>query len=372
MNIIFKTVRLVRFRSFLHETIIHFDDAGPGLYFLKGKNLQYPDLGSNDAGKSTIIDALNWCLYGKTVKGLKNPDIIPWSGKGQTLVEVILSVDKKEYSVVRTAGPNTLTLDGKEIAQAYLQTLLIINQEIVPYTIIMGQREPLFFDLSPSRKLEVFSETLNLSRWDERSEHAKNMVEGLEEEIRISTQESDLHIREVENLQKNIISMKQKSQEWEDKRQDVLAGKDQDLKVLKNRIDSVSMELDVADLKLDRAETEIKAINLENLLETVQEASSKVKSIENKISIALSWKKEFESNMERLSHGNCPTCSQTISKMWAKNLSKETKEKVAKLGIQELENSLLLAWEDFNKCSESYENNKKSVPEFMKEASEAR
>ena len=194
MHLQFESIRIERFRSFIGEATLSFNSQGPGLYFLKGKNKSLSRIGSNGAGKSTVINALMWCLYGKTIHGLKNPDIVPWTGKGTTIVEVTIKVDKSRHVIRRTVSPNLLSIDGKEAGQEYVSKLIGIPFEIIPYTIVLGQRMPLFFDLTAGEKLKLFSETLNLDRWENRSAHASQMVVQLENEIRSSESLSLIHI----------------------------------------------------------------------------------------------------------------------------------------------------------------------------------
>src|ERR1700677_713562 len=102
-------VELENFRSYRgpHKFEIPVD---PGLYLITGKNEVEPRLGPNGVGKSTLLDAIYWCLYGKTTRGLKAGDVIAW-GQTQCSVTVYLTVSDKAIKITRTQSPNSLTLD---------------------------------------------------------------------------------------------------------------------------------------------------------------------------------------------------------------------------------------------------------------------
>src|SRR6516164_10253421 len=64
----FKYVELYNFKSYRGTHKFTFPQD-PGLYLITGKNLIQPRLGSNGVGKSTLLDAIFWALYGRTPRG---------------------------------------------------------------------------------------------------------------------------------------------------------------------------------------------------------------------------------------------------------------------------------------------------------------
>lgn len=320
MHLQFKSITLNRFRSFLNEATLHFDHAGPGLYFLKGKNNSSSTLGSNGAGKSTIVDGLLWCLYGKTVQGLKNPDIIPWTGKGKTYVEVTLKIDKDVNVIKRTVNPNLLTLNGKEVGQDYIDNLIAIPFEIILYTIILGQRKPLFFDLTASEKLKLFFEVLQLDRWEVRSAHASELTKNLEKEIATKQSELDASLNALEQASSDFTSLKQQSSVWEAERADKLANAEDDRKLLQHNIDNVMNERDTADLKLERAETELRASPIETLRKQYNVALNEIVKFEEVLKTAVRSKARYDAELISVEESICPTCHQETNKELTKKL----------------------------------------------------
>ena len=71
-----------------------------GLVLIQGENADEPSAKSNGAGKSTIPDALCWCLFGNTARGLSGDDIIR-KGAKKARVQVTLETDGHRYLVQR-------------------------------------------------------------------------------------------------------------------------------------------------------------------------------------------------------------------------------------------------------------------------------
>lgn len=329
MNLTFKSIDIERFRSFSDKATFSFDSAGYGLYFLKGKNQFSSALGSNGAGKSSIVDALLWCLYGKTVAGLRNPDIIPWSGKGTTQVQVNIRVDKTVHAIRRTAGPNLLTIDGAEAGQEYVDKLIGIPFEIIPYTIILGQKQPLFFDLTASEKLKLFSEVLNLERWELRSNHASELAKSLESEIGSKQIELEACLNAHSQAISDFDSLKLQSTEWEAKRAEQLANAEETKKLLQKQITGVQNERDSADLLLDRALTELKAFEpiFTKLNKEEKDLSIQIYGAENQRTQIITRIGGWIEQKAAFKNKKCPTCNQPVHD--AKERVKELEEKIS-------------------------------------------
>jgi DNA repair exonuclease SbcCD ATPase subunit len=81
------------------QQIIHLDNQG--LVRIEGKNLDDPSAESNMAGKSSILEALVWVLYGRTIRGLKHDEIIHSGSKTGCSVSLLFNKDKVCYMVRR-------------------------------------------------------------------------------------------------------------------------------------------------------------------------------------------------------------------------------------------------------------------------------
>ena len=95
----FTTLSVQNFLS-IKEAKIDLNDRG--LVLIEGINEDDPSAKSNGAGKSSIVDALCWCLYGKTARGVSSDAVVNRKTKKNCCVSVLIQDGEDEYLVVRS------------------------------------------------------------------------------------------------------------------------------------------------------------------------------------------------------------------------------------------------------------------------------
>ncbi len=177
-------VVLTNFRSYYGTHVFELPTAA-GLYNLTGRNLVNPALGANASGKSTLLDAIYWCVYGRTTRGLKAGDVVAW-GERSCSVEVTLNVGGLQWVICRSQNPNMLTWAEGGLAhntdQATIERYLRLGPEAFLYSVILPQFGASFFDLTPAAKLTLFSDIMGLDYWLERSQAAADKTKELDNE----------------------------------------------------------------------------------------------------------------------------------------------------------------------------------------------
>lgn len=239
------------FKSFETKQIVRFDDLGSGVIFLQGVNERDERLESNGAGKSSIWHALSWCIYGKTCANVRTPAIKPWSGTKKTRVAFWFSENGKKRKLVRTAAPNSLRLDGKDISQDEVVKLFGMSFELFHNTVVLGQGRPLFFDLTPQKKMEMFTEVLSLEKWDTRSASAASLVSKLSED--------DAHLRHrvmhsqmlIDKFTDMLRAAKEKVNSWSAVKSERVSELEAECQKLDSAASGLKGQLAKAELKLD-------------------------------------------------------------------------------------------------------------------------
>ena len=76
-------------------------------------------IGANGSGKSTVLDALTFGLFGKAFRKIPKTALINSINKKKTVVEVEFSIGRKQYKVMRSIKPNKfeIYLNGSLIHQ---------------------------------------------------------------------------------------------------------------------------------------------------------------------------------------------------------------------------------------------------------------
>lgn len=311
-DLIFERLTLDRFRSFDEPVTVDFKNLGSGLHYLRGINEDNPRLEANGAGKSSLWDGLLWTLYGRTSAGLKNTDIAPWNGAKDTRGILDFSINDQEHRIERRANPNGLLLDGRDVAQPAIDKLIGFSFAVMTHALIFGQGRPLLFDLEPKRKLELFDEVLNLSRWLIRSERAgKTVIKRQQIETRL---ESDIDSveREQDGLEAQRRDLQVHSKRWEAERQGRIRDTEQKLEQWRRRCDVLRDHRDKADLALDDAGTALKFLrtDIKKAEHRLDQITTRVNACQVKVAVAFGEIKRLE-KMLRM-EGDCPECGQPI------------------------------------------------------------
>lgn len=315
-HIEYNTLIIKGFKTFTGDPVrINLAGGAPGFKFVRGRNEFEPELGSNGAAKSSLFDALCWCLYGRTIKNLRNPDVVPWSGKGYPDVACYVYVGKDCKVVRRFMHPkNTLTLDGVEASQDNIDRLTM-PFEVFRHAVLFGQRQPLYFDLSPKEKMEVLSLALNLDRWESRSDAARDRAGEVSrdlEEARQELSEADSRLGQVETLLKQAEA---RATGWEQEQKEEAKSRAAQRTELEGRAKGLLARKDEAELALDSAGTELKALE-RNLKELAAERDTANQAF-TRAKLALENDERSIENLEREIEGladaeECPTCGQNL------------------------------------------------------------
>ena len=330
MNIEFEKLKIQGFKSFVGEpSTIYLND--PGLHFVRGINKNQPRLGSNGAGKSSLWGALSWVLWGKTAEGLKNPDIAPWYSKQKTNVELQLKINDNVKTISRSISPNQLLLNGQPASPEAIEDLLQMDYSVFTNTILLGQSQPLFFDLQPRDKMQLFSDVLKLDRWEERSAAASKRVASLQ-----STR-SGLQ-QDLAGLNRSLIELESireatelKRTRWEQEQAEKAKDRTAELEKCKADLAPLQNKLDKADLAYDGAATEAQALQNEVQIAT----DTLVKAQANHTREQLKWERarddlaEAKNDLAEFAKAKvCPTCGQSIKQADIKTHKSELNAKI--------------------------------------------
>ena len=199
MNIQPISLTIEGFRSFGKEQVFKFPTT-PGLCALQGANEAEPEMGSNGSGKSSIWEALYYCLYGKSTMGLSSKDLQNWNEKVRLKVRFDFLANGAPAFISRTPKPVMMTalMTGgieKQVSQQELDAWLGMSGDVFVQAVLAGQFTNLFLDLAPIEKLKFVSALADLTRWERYKDladrkHAMIISKKAKEEMSISSLEA--------------------------------------------------------------------------------------------------------------------------------------------------------------------------------------
>jgi len=201
------------------QDFFSFDNVS--IRFTKGMTLitGYDELGkdSNGCGKSTILNAVCWALFGRTLKGVQGQDVIRWGCKNCKII-LILEGEGHTYEITRSLNnlsfkiDNTLVRGHHRDIQSSIETAFKTNFALFIRSTAFSQSQVEFLGAAgDAEKKKLFKEILSLSRLDKAYDKIKvqydlqsGRAERLEGELEaINWQRNNLgeKIRSTEELQ---------------------------------------------------------------------------------------------------------------------------------------------------------------------------
>ena len=281
---------------------VNFSNYG-NVVVIKGKNLDVsPDENdekhsSNGVGKSSIIDAIVYGLFGKTVKNpskIKQSDVI----NNQVGKNLEVEVAWDDYRVLRTRKPDSLrlwkssngvwddtteiTLGGMPATQKEIENILGLNYEtFINIVVFTDDSTSSFLECDAANKRQIVENLLSLEKYRNYNENAKKMYKEHKEKIKFQEKECSFSERKVEEENKNVQSLEISKKNWVKQKED-------DIKKLN---DSVRV-----------LETEIKKlIESDNGLAQYESEQAKIPDLENKIQEQIVLLEKIEKKMEEIS-----------------------------------------------------------------------
>lgn len=161
-----------------------------GLVLVLGYNQDGGKADSNGVGKSSIFEAICWCLYGQTYKGLKHDDVISYASPGGTRVAVELQVGKDRIKVVRHRGHKTgnnklniyINSDNRTPfkqadAEVLLSSLLPLSLSAFKHVIYFGQKMgETFLSLNDAGRKQLLEELIGLDIFSRAEKRVKERL----------------------------------------------------------------------------------------------------------------------------------------------------------------------------------------------------
>lgn len=313
----FHEMELENFRSFRGAHSFRFADYEVGLHFLIGKNREEPRLGSNGSGKSTLWEALVWCIYARTSHNLRSPDVRSWGVKSPPRVKLRVRIDGKLRTIERIGRTNGLTIGGKAASQSAVERIIGMSFEVFVNAVLLGQGSPLFFDLTPQRKMALLVDVLDLQKWDRRAAIAASRVVMLNEKSARTKGELAGLIGERARLKVERTRVLAELKDWDKTRRLKARKKGEERELLAARVAELADKLVLEKVSEDMAAAELKlqeASNRRRLAE-LADARSNFAAAEARIEEQAARLETLQKRLARAGRAkHCPTCGQLIVK----------------------------------------------------------
>ncbi len=296
-------------------------------------------IGTNGAGKSTVLDALTFGLFGKPFRRINKPQLVNSTNEKDCKVEVEFSIGDTEWKVFRGIKPNIFEiyrndtlLDQSANAndqQKWLeQNVLKMNYKSFTQIVILGSSTFVpFMQLTSSHRREVIEDLLDIKIFSSMNSLIKDKIRLIKEDIKVF------------NLKKESLNDKVRMQE--EFIEEIESRGNENIDNKKVKITSLLEEADAFRIQNDGTEKEVDTLTQEQ--EKVTGATEKLRTlgglkgkISQKVATITKEHKFFTENV------TCPTCTQPIEEEFRINRIEDAQNKAKELqtGYKELEATL--------------------------------
>jgi DNA repair exonuclease SbcCD ATPase subunit len=296
-------------------------------------------IGKNGEGKSTILDALCFSLFGKPFRNINKGQLVNSINGKKCLVEIEFSVGTKNYKVVRGIKPNIfeIYLDGellnqdaasKDYQKVLEQQILKLNYKTFTQVVILGSASFVpFMQLPPGQRREVIEDILDIRIFStmntllkEKAQETKESILRIENEIKSAKDKVD--------AQQAII-------------QTISTAKTESINALRAKISSNNDQVASAQSEIGLLVSEINTLKesisgKEKLSEDIEKAKQLKSKLNQKVETCEQDAEFFDDN------DVCPSCAQGIPHEHKQKVISDLQSKMAENNkkISELESVL--------------------------------
>ena len=221
--ILFETIR---WRNFL-STGNHFTEVN----FTKTENTLI--IGNNGAGKSTILDALTFVLFGKSFRNINKPQLVNSINEKDCLVEIEFKISSSEFKIRRGIKPAIFEIykngelfnqdaSSSEQQKWFEQSVLKMNFKSFTQIVILGSSNFVpFMQLSAANRREVIEDLLDIKIFSSMTNIVKEKIRAVRDDVRTLTLKKESlqdkvrmqneFIQEIESRSKEDITTKKGS-----------------------------------------------------------------------------------------------------------------------------------------------------------------
>jgi DNA repair exonuclease SbcCD ATPase subunit len=296
-------------------------------------------VGTNGSGKSTMLDALCFGLFGKPFRNVNKPNLLNSINSRDCVVEIEFSIGSKDFKIVRGIKPNIFEIYQDTVLlnqdaavkdyQDYLERFILkLNYKSFTQIVILGSASfTPFMQLSAADRRAIIEDLLDIQIFSTMNSLIKE---------RLSTNKDQTVSK------KNDIALLLQKYELKKEHQDKL-NQDNEEKVKEYEKEILLHRETIRTLHDD-------IDSLEQAKQTLSEICAKIPENEKKITSFKKVESQIESKISKLGtdrefyehNADCPTCRQAITLEFKEGQLSElgTKEKELVSGLVELQTKI--------------------------------
>jgi DNA repair exonuclease SbcCD ATPase subunit len=296
-------------------------------------------IGTNGAGKSTVLDALTFSLFGKSFRGINKPQLVNSTNEKDCLVEIEFQIGTNEFLIRRGIKPNIFEIyknsslmdqNASAVDQQkwFEQNVLKMNYKSFTQIVILGSSNFVpFMQLSSSNRRDVIEDLLDIRIFSHMTVVIKEKIRNIREEIKtLDLKKSSLEDKV--NMQKNFI------EELENRGNAKINANETKITKFLDEIGNYSEENQEIQDKIDELQKELESYS--GATEKLRELGGLKGKLSQKVSVITKEHQFFSDNTV------CPTCTQDIEESFRLNriVDAQNSAKELQSGYKKLEEAI--------------------------------
>jgi DNA repair exonuclease SbcCD ATPase subunit len=324
---------MIIFESVKWKNLLSTGNSFTKIDITKNKNTLM--IGSNGAGKSTILDALCFGLYNKPFRKIPKGHLVNMINQKNLEVEIEFRVGKRNYRIVRGIKPNKFEIylddnlidqnaDAKEYQEYLEKNILKLNHKSFCQIVVLGSAnfQP-FMQLSVTNRRQIIEDLLDIQIFS----LMNNILTTKLSDNKLELNEASFNIR---NNADKITMLKEHLEKLKQNNEDLIKQKEDKIDEYRKQI--ATNNKTIKDLTVD----------LKAKLDSISDGEKlklKDKEVWKSIQTLSAKKSQIESEIEFFTdHNDCPTCKQGIDHEHKQSIVSKDNEKIEE--ITEIEKKL--------------------------------
>jgi DNA repair exonuclease SbcCD ATPase subunit len=314
-----KNITVKNFLSVGNQTqAVDFDKQALTLVLGSNLDLGGDDTGSrNGTGKTTIVNALSYALYGQALTNIKKENLINKTNGKAMLVTVEFEKNNTKYRIERGRKPNILKLfvndnqlktedseddsqgDSRETQKA-IEQMLEMSHTMFKHLVALNTYTEPFLSMKAADQREIIEQLLGITLLSEKAEALKLQIKESKDLITAEQYKIEGIKGANENVQKSIDSLGIKSSAWENK-------KTADIE----NIGRAMMRLETVDIEAElAAHIQLKSWKEHDI--KIRNLNKQKATLESALGQAERSVKKYEKELASLSNKTCHACEQEL------------------------------------------------------------
>ena len=308
-------------------------------------------VGSNGAGKSTILDALTFSLFARPFRKISKSMLVNSINEKDCVAEIEFRIGKIQYKVIRGMKPSKFEIycngqawnqDSSQLEQQknFEANVLKMNYKSFTQIVVLGSSTFVpFMKLPGGQRREIIEDILDIQVFSTMNVLLKDKMRGNNEELRDIDYQLDLLKDRIELQKQHMFSLEKKTQEEIDR-------KKEKINEYKNTELQGAEEVTILTEQICKLNKEMQDYSKSS--EKLSKLNTYLIKLTHKMNTCKKENKFFESNYV------CPTCTQELSEEFRNEKLEEGKTKVNEMniGFEDLQKAIDDEQKRFDKFTE--------------------